>query len=84
MSEERTHAIKVGDILFRLALRILPAEFRTEYGSEIYAFHRARLEEGHGTYLGVSLLLGLSTLVACWIPARKASLTNLVETLKAE
>lgn len=36
------------------------------------------------TYLGVSLLLGLSTLVACWIPARKASLTNLVETLKAE
>jgi len=57
MSEERTHAIKVGDILFRLALRILPAEFRTEYGSEIYAFHRARLEEGHGS---------ISASLSCW------------------
>jgi predicted permease len=52
MSEKRPHAIEVGDILFRLALRILPAEFRTEYGSEIYAFHRARLEEGHGSKWG--------------------------------
>ncbi len=35
-------------------------------------------------YLGVSLLLALAALLACWIPARRAALTDPMITLRAE
>ena len=36
------------------------------------------------TYGAVCLLLGATVLAASWIPARRASRTDLVETLKTE
>jgi ABC-type lipoprotein release transport system permease subunit len=36
------------------------------------------------TYLGVVLLLAGTALVACWLPARRASLVDPAITLRAE
>jgi len=35
------------------------------------------------TFAGISLLLALVTLVACWIPARRAARVNPIEALRA-
>ena len=39
----------LGDLLFRIVLRALPASFREEYGDEILSFQRARLRETDGS-----------------------------------
>lgn len=41
----------IPDRVFRMALQILPREFRTTYGGDIYDFHAARMEEARGAPL---------------------------------
>ena len=49
MSDPARRRNGLGDLLYRIALRVLPTTFRAAYADEILSYHRARMDEAFGS-----------------------------------